>query len=427
MNRQLTKSDMKTLSLSSLGGTLEFYDFIIFAIFTPYFTHHFFPADLDENLKLFNTYGAFAAGYLARPLGGIVMAHFGDKFGRKKMFMLSILLMAIPTFTFAIMPTYEQIGWLAIVILLLIRITQGIAIGGELPGAWVFVYEHSPANTKNLFIGVLTCGVCGGILLGNIVTLILQNIFIEDDIKEYAYRIPFLLGGIFGLISVYLRRFLKETPIFKELQANNELHSFPLKDVIKEFKKDISLSVLLTWIMTACVLVMIILMPNFLKSTYNIEPITNTIVQMGGTFMMMVGLVCTGALSDIFHPAQVCKTFAVFLFIFCFLYFYEFYIGKNLTLICVYYLIACFFTGIVNFTAIFMCNLYRPNVLFSGISFSYNLAYAFFGFITPLLLVKFHSNVELGGIFIIGGGAYMCYISILAFINAKIFLKIKKD
>lgn len=102
---------------------------------------------------MFNTYGIFAAGYLARPLGGIVMAHFGDKFGRKKMFMLSILLMVIPTFLLAFIPTYESIRYLCIVFLVFVRICQGIAIGGELPGAWVFVFEHAPKGQNVLILG----------------------------------------------------------------------------------------------------------------------------------------------------------------------------------------------------------------------------------------------------------------------------------
>ncbi|MCV3436424.1 MFS transporter, partial [Campylobacter lari] len=136
MSKNLSKKDIKVLGLSSLGGTLEFYDFIIFVFFASYISKNFFPENLSPFWQMFNTYGIFAAGYLARPLGGIVMAHFGDKFGRKKMFMLSILLMVVPTFMLAFIPAYESIGYLCIVFLVFVRVCQGIAIGGELPGAW---------------------------------------------------------------------------------------------------------------------------------------------------------------------------------------------------------------------------------------------------------------------------------------------------
>ncbi|WP_039872554.1 MFS transporter, partial [Helicobacter canadensis] len=114
---QLKRSEIKILGLSSLGGMLEFYDFIIFVFFTNVISSLFFPSTLSPFWTTMNTYGAFAAGYFARPLGGIIMAHFGDKIGRKKMFMLSILLMVIPTFALGLMPTFESIGYAAPIIL----------------------------------------------------------------------------------------------------------------------------------------------------------------------------------------------------------------------------------------------------------------------------------------------------------------------
>ncbi len=192
---------------------------------------------MSEFWALLNTYGAFAAGYLARPLGGIVMAHFGDKFGRKNMFMLSILLMVLPTFVLAFIPGYETLGFLAPILLILIRIFQGIAIGGELPGAWVFVREYCQEKQKAFFLSCLNSAMALGILLGSIVFLIINAFFSIEEIATYAWRIAFFVGGIFGIISIYLRRFLQETPVFKQMKKESSLSSFPLKDLFKE--KDI--------------------------------------------------------------------------------------------------------------------------------------------------------------------------------------------
>jgi MFS family permease len=158
-HRPLNRHDYKTLSLAALGGALEFYDFIIFVFLAAVVSQHFFPADIPDWLRQFQTYGIFAAGYLARPLGGIIMAHFGDLFGRKKMFNLSILLMAFPTLLMGLLPTYETVGIIAPVGLLILRILQGAAIGGEVPGAWVFVSEHVPAHRTGYACGTLTAGV----------------------------------------------------------------------------------------------------------------------------------------------------------------------------------------------------------------------------------------------------------------------------
>ena len=137
--RTLTFAEIRTLGLASLGGALEFYDFVIFVFFTDVIAKLFFSARLPDWIRELQTLGIFAAGYLARPLGGIVMAHFGDIHGRKRMFTLSILLMAIPTLVIGCLPTYHEVGVIATMLLLAMRVLQGIAIGGEAPGGWVFV------------------------------------------------------------------------------------------------------------------------------------------------------------------------------------------------------------------------------------------------------------------------------------------------
>ncbi|MEO5961836.1 MAG: MFS transporter, partial [Thermomonas sp.] len=181
----LTCSQLKTLSLAALGGALEFYDFVIFVFFATTMGALFFPPDMPEWLRLVQTFGIFAAGYLARPLGGIVMAHFGDLRGRKRMFMLSILLMAIPTLLMGLLPIYAQVGVIAPLLLLLLRIMQGAAIGGEAPGAWVFVTEHVSPRHRNLACGALSAGLCAGILIGSLVARLLNAVLDEGQLLAW--------------------------------------------------------------------------------------------------------------------------------------------------------------------------------------------------------------------------------------------------
>ena len=142
--------ELRTLTLAALGGALEFYDFIIFVFFTGVIGQLFFPPDTPDWLRQLQAFGLFAAGYLARPLGGIVMAHFGDRSGRKRMFTLSVFLMAVPTLLIGLLPTYATLGYAAPLALLVLRILQGAAVGGEVPGAWTFVAEHVPAAPRRL-------------------------------------------------------------------------------------------------------------------------------------------------------------------------------------------------------------------------------------------------------------------------------------
>ena len=186
---RLDRRDRRTLFLAALGGALEFYDFIIFVFFT--------------------AFGIFAAGYLARPLGGIIMAHYGDRFGRKRMFMLSVLMMAVPTLLIGLLPTYSSIGMLAPVLLLFLRILQGAAVGGEVPGAWVFVAEHVPPSRVGFACGTLTAGLTFGILLGSLLAGAITSYYSSAEVLDWAWRLPFLIGGVFGLLAVWLRRYLR--------------------------------------------------------------------------------------------------------------------------------------------------------------------------------------------------------------------------
>ncbi|TXE79607.1 MFS transporter [Campylobacter peloridis] len=416
MHKMLRKNDFKTLSLSSLGGALEFYDFIIFVFFATYISKNFFPSDTDEFWRLLNTYGAFAAGYLARPLGGIVMAHFGDKFGRKNMFMLSILLMVIPTFSLAFIPTFETIGYFAPVILILVRIAQGIAIGGELPGAWVFVKEHAPEDKSSFYISAINASMALGILLGSFVALLINKYFSQEEIYDYAWRIPFFIGGIFGIISIYLRRFLQETPVFKQMKRENSLEKFPLKALFKKASIffDILPSMLLTWMLTACVIILVLLMPNFMPEVLVIEKADAIYIQMIGIIILAIGTLLAGIWVDKFGFLITAFIFTICFCLSCFFYFYFFY-AQILHLSIYFYFIAIFFGGINALAPILMCKVFEPKIRFSGISFSYNIAYAFAGGFTPQLVFALHSlainqeNPFIYGIFI--------YIFILSLIT----------
>jgi MFS family permease len=179
--QKLSGQDYRTLALAALGGALEFYDFIIYVFFAVVIGKLFFPSDMPDWLLQIQVFGIFAAGYLARPLGGIVMAHFGDLLGRKRMFMLSIILMTVPTLAIGLLPVYAVIGIWAPLLLLAFRLMQGAAIGGEVPGAWVFVSEHVPARHIGFACGVLTAGLTGGILLGSLVAMAINKIYTPAD------------------------------------------------------------------------------------------------------------------------------------------------------------------------------------------------------------------------------------------------------
>lgn len=428
MSRGFSRDNLKILSLSSLGGMLEFYDFIIFVFFASYISHLFFPPTLDPFWALLNTYGTFAAGYLARPLGGIIMAHFGDKNGRKNMFMLSILLMVIPTFALGLMPTFESIGYAAPMFLILVRLFQGIAIGGELPGAWVFISEHAPKQKLYFSIGVLTSAVVAGILLGSIVTMIVKNIWSDDAIQGGMWRIPFIIGGVFGIISIYLRTYLSETPIFKKMQELNDIDKMPIKTVFKKHKIDSIMSMFVSWVLTGCIVVMILLMPNFMPEAFKasgieVSRLTTIYMQMACIVLMCAGCFIYGKACDKFGVSNTTVLFSVIFIVSVFAYFYILYNGGSFNAVLSAYLIAGFFGSIGPCGApFFMIALFPNKIRFSGISFSYNIAYAIAGGFTPpfaVAMVHRFNPMYLG--------YYMVVLGVVSVLCALWFIKFRKD
>src|SRR3954471_1901449 len=297
--RSLSSSDYRTLSLAALGGALEFYDFVVFVFFTKTLSGIFFPPQMSEWLRQLQTFGIFAAGYLARPVGGIVIAHFGDLLGRKKMFTLSILLMAVPTLGMGLLPTYASVGALAPIALLSLRVLQGAAIGGEVPGAWVFVSEHVPERHTGFAVGTLTAGLTAGILLGSLVATSINSAYTPAEVAAFGWRIPFLLGGGFGLFAVYLRRFLEETPIFKQLHATRALsEELPLKTILRGHLPSVLLSMALTWVLSAAIVVVILFTPTYLQTVYKVLPRVALKANSVAIVCLTAGCVLFGWLAD---------------------------------------------------------------------------------------------------------------------------------
>lgn len=421
--RPLNKEDYKTLALSSLGGTLEFYDFVIYALYIETIVKPLFlPAEIASGIfgDIF-AWGAFAAGYIARPIGGVIMAHFGDKFGRKRMFTLSVAMMALPTFFIGVMPTYASIGVAAPILLVIMRMFQGAAIGGEMPGAWVFIAEHTPRQRYGLGVGTLTSGITGGILLGFLVSITIDVAFTKTEIISYAWRIPFIAGGAFGVIAVFLRRFLSETPIFQEMAKRKALSKeIPVMTVIKKHKMACLVVALLTWSLSTTIMVGILITPvKILGGMYGLEPVNARIAGSIAALTLTCGCIFFGWLEDVLKT-RVNSLFAWGGLAITSLYFYySLTTGISVNMIYMNYGLMGLFVGAIVMTPIIGTRAFPPAIRYSGLSLSYNLAYAAFSAITPMLALKLLSITPLGA------GLYIAIVAVLAIIVASFPLAYK--
>jgi MFS family permease len=405
-NRPLNRQDFKTLALAALGGALEFYDFIIFVFFTVVIGELFFPPDMPDWLKQVQTFGIFAAGYLARPLGGIIMAHFGDLLGRKRMFTLSIILMALPTLAMGLLPTYATLGIAAPVALLALRILQGAAIGGEVPGAWVFVSEHVPAQRTGFACGTLTSGLTAGILLGSLMATAINTSFSPEEIRAWAWRIPFITGGIFGFVAMYLRRWLHETPVFQEMQERKHLAAeLPLKKVLREHKSAVLMSMALTWLLSAAIVVVILMTPAYLQKQLGLAAAVTLQANSIATIALTIGCILAGRIIDSLGAGWTFIAGSSLLGGVVW-HFYNGVLADPSTLY-LNYALAGLAVGIVGAVPYVMVNAFPAVVRFTGLSFSYNVAYAIFGGLTPLMVSLWLKTERLAPAY------YVCSLSIL--------------
>jgi MFS family permease len=320
------------------------------------------------------------------------MAHFGDTRGRKRIFTLSVLLMAIPTFLIGLLPTYQSIGIAASLLLLLLRVLQGIAIGGEAPGAWVFVAEHARSGRVGFAIGLLTCGLSSGILLGSLMTIYLHHAFSPAQIAAGAWRIPFWVGGVLGLIAMWLRRWLAETPVFEELRRRADLSKqFPLRVVVRHHARAIITSILSTWMLTAAIVVVILMTPVLLPKLFGVSPAEAQLASLIGTAALCASTVVVGAATDRLGIIRTAVPMFLLLIFSTYVLFEIAASGSMIhagasNLLVPVYAVTGFAAGAIVITPILMTRSFPTEVRFTGVSFSYNLGYALFGGVTPMLV-----------------------------------------
>jgi MFS transporter, MHS family, proline/betaine transporter len=216
--RPTKEQSRKAIFAATVGNVMEWYDFGVFGFLAGSLALNFFPAD-DVRTSLLNTFLIFGVGLVFRPLGGILIGRMGDRRGRKPALILTILMMAAGTVIIGVLPTYSSIGVKAPILLLLARLLQGFSAGGEWGGATAFMAEWSVEGSRGLYTSFQQMSVAGGTLLGVGLAALLTSVLGADAVNDWGWRIPFLLGGFFAPIGLWLRREVDETPRYREVMA----------------------------------------------------------------------------------------------------------------------------------------------------------------------------------------------------------------
>ncbi|MEO6684837.1 MAG: MFS transporter [Dyadobacter sp.] len=225
----VTQSITKVIAASSLGTLIEWYDFYIFGSLAVIIGHQLFPSDAGAS-ALINTLAIFAAGFIVRPFGALVFGRLGDLIGRKYTFLLTLVLMGGSTFLIGLIPSYSSIGYAAPILVLILRLVQGLALGGEYGGAATYVAEHAPAGKRGFFTSWIQTTATLGLFLSLGVIVATKNILGAPAFADWGWRIPFLLSILLVGVSIYIRMKMHESPVFSKLKAEGKISANPLKE-----------------------------------------------------------------------------------------------------------------------------------------------------------------------------------------------------
>jgi MFS family permease len=215
-----------TIAASSVGTLIEWYDFYLYGVLALFFSKHFFPPG-NDTMAFIASLGVFWTGFVVRPFGAIVFGHLGDLIGRKFTFMLTLLLMGAATFVVGLLPGYTTIGVLAPVLLVLMRVVQGLALGGEYGGAATYIAEHSPDGRRGFYTAWIQTTATMGIVLALLVILICRLGFGDTAFGDWAWRVPFLISAVLVILSIYIRMRLEESPLYARLKEQGKASSNP--------------------------------------------------------------------------------------------------------------------------------------------------------------------------------------------------------
>jgi MFS family permease len=413
----LTRNERKIIVLASLGGALELYDFVIYVIFAPVISQIFFPKT-DKLASLMSVYAVFAIGYLIRPLGGVIFSHYGDKQGRKKTFIASVILMAVPTMLIGFLPTYQQVGISASFLLILMRILQGLSIGGEIPGALTFTCEHVNPRSRGLACGVIYCFLNMGIVLGAAISLLLTNQLSNEQLLNFGWRLPFIFGGLLGLISFYIRKQMTESPLFIAFQNKEARLRMPFMEAITRYWRKILQGVGITCLGSVVINLLFLYMPTYLSTILSYSKQEASLFNTLNLFFFSCLLVLFCWLAD-----KVGRKIFLFMGALGFIslsYFLYAVLSTQTTIALISALgVLAVLSGAIMTYPSLLVELFPTSIRYTGIAISYNIAFAFFGGLTPLIvtyLIESSQNVL----------APSYYLILTAILSALTVLTIKK-
>ena len=373
----------KVRVLTTLSSCIEFYDFSLIVFLAPTLSQVFYPSH-TQHLGLLNILGIFAFGYFSRIIGAIIFGDRGDNHGRKSSLMFSIALMAVATFAIAMLPDYQKMGYLGAYSLAVLRVIQGLALGGEVPGAIVFCSEHNQATRRGYSTSLIVCGVTFGNVLASGLLALLTYLISNEQFLHWGWRIMFLVGGVLSVISLMMRYSVNETPYFKRLNQCNlkrpaiQLYRQHFTLIIKGF--------FLTSLAAICISILYQIVE--LQPSLRVMPNTIKLFVFASFILISAGAVLVGIISDKIGRLPLvqlsCAVFTLFPL--------SYFLFHNTNLILTFAPLLIGSALILGVYTAVLAELFPTHLRYSGVALCYNLGFAICGGLTPVVLQYFNQS-----------------------------------
>lgn len=366
---------------SGLGSVLEWYDFALYGFFAPLIAQLYFPSELPI-IGLIKTFSVFAIGFFARPFGALLFGYISDKYGRTVTLKITPLLITIPTFFLAILPTYQQIGLIAPFTLIILRIFQGLCIGGEYANNIVYLCEAS--QPKRVFFNgsIASCTGSFGIFLASLVATIANSIFSQNDVFVWVWRFAFSLSVPLGLIIFFIRRNMLETPVFQQTMKESKLSRNPILDSCKRQWQDYLISIGLLFLPATAFYYIFFFLPGYLSVTLGFN--TNKILGDNSLTLLarLIIIPLLGLLADKIGGIIIARLACYLFLILSLPLFYGIIYSPEFITFCLY-VFALLTTLNAATSAGLLIGLLKPETRSTILSFTFNLCFGLFGGLVP--------------------------------------------
>ncbi|MBG6072519.1 MULTISPECIES: MFS transporter [unclassified Polaromonas] len=388
MSTHNEKAIRKVVISALVGASLEWYDFFLYGVVAGIvFNQLYFPSD-DITVSTMLAYGTFAVGFITRPLGGVIFGHFGDKLGRKSMLVITLMIMGIATFLIGLIPTYDQIGIAAPLLLLLMRVMQGIGLGGEWGGAVLMAYEYAPKEKRGFYASLPQIGLAIGLCMASGVVGLLSWALTDAQFMAWGWRIAFLLSGVMVAVGMYIRLSVQETPEFTAVKENNAEAAIPFFDMMRRYPANVLKGMGARYIDGVFFNIFGVFSINYLTNTVKITRTDALLGVMISALVMIVSIPFFGRMSDRLGRTKVFMWGSIITALSAFPAFWLMTnSGGNVTLIWISIVIplGILYAAIYGPEAALFCDLFDAKVRYTGISFVYQFSGIFASGITPII------------------------------------------